>query len=157
MTALLERVCLALEPGCLIKRGLNKHGCKVSMANAPNPRLIIDFDKPGSPLARDAARCDYLVMAEDQQAFVWVAPLELKRGRLHADQVVRQLQAGARAAQELVPADEPVRFRPVAASGSASKYERNRLRNKVSKIRFHGQAEPVRLMSCGAPLFQTLG
>ena len=157
MTALLERVRLALDPGCLVRRGLNKDGCKILITNAPGPRLIVDFDKPGSPLAREATRCDYLLVAEGQQEFDWIAPLELKRGQLHADQVVRQLQAGASAAEKLVPRGEPVKFRPVAASGNASKHERKRLRNKGSMIRFHGHTEPVRLMSCGAPLVQALG
>lgn len=157
MTALLERIRLVLNPSCLVIRSLNKDGCKVSMTNAPALRLIVDFDKPGSPLAQDATRCDYLVIAEGQQSFGWVAPLELKRGQLHADQVVRQLQAGASAAEKLVPKDEPIKFRPVAASGSASKHERNRLRNQKSRIRFHGHAEPIRLMSCCAPLVQALG
>lgn len=127
------------------------------MTNAPTPRLVIDFDKPGSPSPQDATRCDFLVIAESQKRPSLVAPLELKRGKLHADQVVRQLQAGARAAERLVCADEAVRFRPVAATGSKTKHEFNKLKNRQNWIRFHRQAEPIRLMSCGAALNQALG
>ena len=67
MTTILERVRLALSPGCLIRHRLKKDGCKVLLTNAPNPRLIVDFDKPGSPLSQDTTRCDYLVIAEDQR------------------------------------------------------------------------------------------
>ena len=158
MTSLLARVRNAVDARRLIKRRkLYKEGCRVLMTNAPNPRLIVDFDKPGSPLAQEATRCDYLLVAKGQQEFEWVAPLELKRGQLRADQVVRQLRAGASAAEKLVPEGEPVKFRPVAASGSASKHERKRLKDKGNMIRFHGHVEPVRLMSCGAPLVRALG
>ncbi|MCE2519758.1 MAG: hypothetical protein J4G15_08020 [Alphaproteobacteria bacterium] len=127
------------------------------LTDAPEPRLIVDFDRPGSPLAREVTRCDYLLIAEDRQEFGWVAPLELKRGQLHADQVVRQLQAGASAAEKLVSEDEATRFRPVAASGSVSKHERIRLKNRRNMIRFHGHMQPVRLMSCGGSLVKALG
>ena len=154
---LLERVRLELDPECLVERGLNKEGCRVLLTNAPDPRLIIDFDKPGSPLAQEATRCDYLLVAEGRQRIAWIAPLELKRGELPAGQVVRQLRAGASVAEKLVPEGEPVRFRPVAASGSVSKHDRNKLRDKKNMIRFHGHKEAVRLMSCGGPLIKALG
>ena len=157
MTALLERVCLALDRGCLIQRGVNKDVCRILMTNAPKSRVIVDFDKPGSPLSQNATRCDYLVIAEDKQNLCWVAPLELKRGQLKTDHAVRQLQAGASAAEQLIPESIPVKFRPVAASGSMPKYERRRLRDKRSLIRFPGHSELVRLMSCGAQLVLALG
>ena len=152
MTGLVNAVRDRLEPKCLVNGGLKKDGCKVSMAHAPQPRLVVDFDKPGSPLGADRTRCDYLFIAEDNDGLGWIAPLELKRGRLYAKMVVGQLQAGASAAEKFVPADAPVRFRPVAASGSVSKAERDVLRKKGNKVRFYGHVEAVRLMSCGAPL-----
>ncbi len=156
MTALLESVRRVIDTGCLVKGGLNKDGCKVVITNAPTPRLIVDFDRPGSPLSADATRCDYLLVAEDEHARGWVAVLELKRGSLHADQVVRQLQAGAIVAEKIVPAGEAFKFRPLAASGSTPKHERTKLREKSKMIALHGIKEPVRLMSCGAPLVQAL-
>ena len=156
MTALSEGVRRVIDADCLVKGGLNKDGCKVVMTDAPAPRLVVDFDRPGSPLSTDATRCDYLLVAEGEQARGWVAVLELKRGRLHADQVVRQLRAGAIAAEKLVPADEAFNFRPIAASGSTPKHERTKLRDKSKMVALHGIKEPVRLMSCGAPLVQAL-
>ena len=156
MTALLEGVRREIDGDCLVEGGLNKDGCKVVMTDAPSPRLIVDLDKPGSPLAADAARCDYLLVAESEKAHGWVAVLELKRGRLHAEQVVRQLRAGASAAEKLVPRGEALRFRPIAASGSTPKHERAKLRSKANAIRFQGHVEPVRLMSCGAKLVMAL-
>ena len=156
MTTLLGRVRNMIDTDCLVKGRLNKDGCKVVMTNAPAPRLIVDFDKPGSPLAEDVARCDYLLVAEDEHTHSWVAVLELKRGKLHAEQVVRQLQAGASAAEKFVSQEQKIAFRPIAASGSTAKHERAKLRQKANAITFHGNKELVRLMSCGARLAQAL-
>ena len=147
MTALLKGVGPMIDGSCLIKGGLKKDGCKVTMTGAPAPRLVVDFDKPGSPLAPDKTRCDYLVIAEGEGEHGWVAVLELKRGKLHEDRVVRQLQAGASAAEKLVPHDAALRFRPIAASGSRHRHEYTKLKNKSFRIRFHGYTEPVRVIS----------
>ena len=128
----------------------------MSLAAAPKPYLIVDFDKPGSPLGPHETRCDYLFIAEGEGDVGLVAPLELKRGSLHAREVAGQLQAGASAAEKLVPPDEPIELRPVAASSGRSKAERTRLKAKGNRIRLHGRLEAVRLMSCGAPLVEAL-
>ena len=155
MTGVLESVGSALDPRCFVHIGLSKGGCRVVMTGAPSPRLVVDFDKPGSPLADDQTRCDYLLIAESPSDPSWVAPLELKRGQLHAEQVVRQLQAGASAAESIVPHEEAVRFRPVSVSGNVSKHERESLK-RASAIRFHEHREPVRLLSCGDRLDKVL-
>jgi len=156
VTGLLDRVSNTLNPNCLVKSGLKKDGCKVMMAGAPSPRLVVDFDRPGSPLEADGTRCDCLLIAEGHLGSGWVVLLELKKGQLHARKVTRQLQAGASVAERLVSGGEAVRFRPVAVSGSVSKYERQRLKEDANRIRFHGQTEPVRLMTCGKKLTDVL-
>ena len=60
--------------------------------------------------------------------------------------------AGTLVAEQFVPSDEQVRFRPAAVVGSILKAERNRFKDRGGKIRFIGCAEAVRLMSCGASL-----
>lgn len=145
-----------LDQRCLINGGLKKKGCTVSMDGAPSPRLIVDFDKQGSPLGQNETRCDYLFVAEEDDGRSWVVPLELQRGSLHADKVVRQLQAAASAAEGFIPSSEQVRFRPIAVSGGRHKAERNKLK-RGSEVRFHGRPEAVRLMSCGTPLAVVLG
>ena len=157
MTGFVKRVRGALDPRTLVQRILSKKGCGVKMTNLPELRLIIDFDKPGSPLGPNATRCDYLVITEDQHRIGLVAPLELKRGQLHADQVAKQLQAGASAAEKFIAQDEAVRFRPIAASGRVSKHERTRLKRRGNMVKFHGSSEPIRLIQCGNPLVQALG
>ncbi len=140
-----------------MRDGLNKDGCKIVMTGMPPSRLVVDFDKPGSPLPIDAKRCDYFLFAEDKRhARRWVVVLELKRGQLRTDQVVKQLRAGASAVENLVPSGEAFRFRPVAATGSVPKYERQQLRKRASMIVLHGKEEPVRLMKCGTKLVTAL-
>ena len=155
MTHLVNRVRKALSPQC-IGHKLRKEGCTVSLAGAPAPRLIVDFDKPGSPLRSSSKRCDYLFIAKGEDNFGWVAPLELKKGRLDAAKVVRQLQEGAGAAERLTSPAEPIRLRPVAVTGgSTSKAEREKLK-KEKRIRLHRCVEAVRLLKCGDTLIQKL-
>lgn len=140
---------------CLTRR-CRRGGCSISLQGSPNPRLIIDFDKPGSPLGQSDTRCDFLLIAEENGESAWVAPLELKSGRMDASEVLRQLREGARAAVDVVPQTVSVRFRPVAAHRGIHKAERNKLRRKTNRIRFHGTMEYVRLMPCGEQLVQAL-
>ena len=105
----------------------------------------------GHPLKR----CDYLFIAKGEDNFGWVAPLELKKGRLDAAKVVGQLQEGACAAERLIVPAEPIRLRPVAVTGGpTSKSERNKLKEK--RIRLHGYVEAVRLLKCGDTLVHKL-
>ena len=154
MTNIVEAVRDAFDQRTFVKSNLRKAGCRVRMTDVPEPRLIIDLDKPGSPAASNAKCCDYLVFVEDQHGVVWVAPLELKRGKLHADQVARQLQSGAKVAENRIAQSAAVTFRPVAVTGSASIHERNTL--KKNRVKFHGRLEPIRLMKCGTSLAQVL-
>lgn len=145
-----------LDKSCLLSGRLNKNGCKVSMLGAPKSRLILDFDKPGSPLKPDQTRCDYLFIAEDDQGTCWVSPLELKRGHLHAAQAVKQLQAGADTAAKYVPSRKHCRFHPIAVYTGISKFERNELKSNTSKVRFRGLAVVIQLIKCGARLADAL-
>lgn len=148
MTNLVDTVRGMVKKTCLISGRLKKEGCSVSLKDAPRRRLIVDFDKPGSPLGASETRCDYLFVADKHGSTGWVLTIELKRGRLDASEAVEQLRAGARVAEQLVPRPIKVNFRPVAASGG-NKAERAELRNRRNMIRFHGQAEYVRLLKCG--------
>jgi len=71
--------------------------------------------------------------------------------------VTRQLRAGFVAAEEIVPAREEARFRPVAASGGISIHERNQIRKRSNMISLHGNKEVIRLISCGQSLSSVLG
>ena len=53
--SLVKRVRDKLDTRCLVNGRLKKEGCKVSMTGVTEPRLVVDFDKPGSPRRPDAA------------------------------------------------------------------------------------------------------
>lgn len=58
MTGLLETVRTKTDDKCLELGKCEKDGCGVSLKDVPKSRLVIDFDKPGSPLGEDQSRCD---------------------------------------------------------------------------------------------------
>ena len=151
MTGMVETVRGKVESTCVISKGLRKEGCSVSLKDAPKPRLIIDLDKPGSPLGKNQTRCDYLFVADAQGNRGWVVPIELKKGRLDASKAVEQLKAGASVAEQLVPDTLTVNFRPAVASGG-NKAERAELRAERNIVRFRGSVEYVRLLKCGDKL-----
>ncbi len=157
MDGLLKCVLTKVNESCIVKARINKEGCRVSLRDAPAPRLIVDFDKNGSPLGSDQVRCDYLFIAEDSSGVGWVCPMELKRGRFHTSKVVRQLQAGAQVAEQIVPQNTLTKFRPVAAFGRGINIaERDALKRKSAMISFRGSLEPVRLIKCGDKLTEGL-
>ena len=56
MKKLLDRIGNHVNSSCLEKGSLNKEGCKVVMTGISQNRLVIDFDKPGSPLPAQSVR-----------------------------------------------------------------------------------------------------
>ena len=144
----------AVPGSCLATGALRKQGCTVRLRDAPTPRVVIDLDRPGSPLGGQNTRCDYLFIAEPAGDAGWLVPLELKRGGFRATEVVNQLQAGADAADGLLPQGAAVRFRPIVASGATHKAQRDKL--KTRRVRYRGTVEAVRHMECGGRLMDRL-
>ena len=162
MTRLVEAVTATLGGNYKVSGKLRKQGCTVSLRGAPGQRLIVDFDKPGSMLETNQTRCDYLVVANGEGSSGWIAPLELKKGSLQAGKVVRQLRAGAAIAEQIFSQQQHVRqenvkFRPTAAFGSIHKAQRNKLKHRSNKVRFHSHIEAIRLIKCGDMLTRALG
>lgn len=152
MSGLVARALANVDGRCVAKR-IRKEGCTVSLSGAPTARLIVDLDKPGSPIGQADVHCDYLFVAEDDAAGGWVAPLELTTGPVDASKFVGQLRAGASAAERLVPRNVAAKFRPIAVYGGGSHIaERRKLQRNDSKVSFHGMREPVRLIKCGTKL-----
>ena len=148
MVGLLTTVSGKVPKSCLTK-AISKEGCNISLKGAPSVRLIVDFDKPGSPLAADETRCDYLFLAELTGKSDCVRPIELKRGGFDAGVVRLQLQAGAQAAEHLIPSRFVVNFLPILASGNVPKAQRKSMRFSV---RFRGTDTPLRRIRSGDPL-----
>ncbi len=75
----LDDISQRFDEACLVSGGLNKDGCKVVMAGVSD-RIVVDFDRSGSPLATDMTRCDYLLVTRGKSKDMsgWVV-IELKR------------------------------------------------------------------------------
>ncbi len=114
MPDIIDAIKAALPAGCQAPQ-CRKGSCSLSMKDAPTNRVLIDLDSDDAPVRRNQERCDYIFVAQANDTRV--AALELKGGKLDASEVVRQLRAGARLAERIVPADAPVRFAAIAVHG----------------------------------------
>lgn len=148
MTGLLRAVRAKVPGTCILEEGrrCEKNGCRIMFEDAPRPYLVIDLDEEGSPLGEQQRRCDYLFVADGDEGAGCVAALELKRGNFRAGEVVEQLQAGAAAAEKVVPENITVSFCPVVV-GAAHKEEMYKLRKKG--VSFRGRRKTVRSVRCG--------
>lgn len=161
MSSIANAVCTSVSEECLTTR-CKKEGCKVSLPSVgripvgQRPYVVIDMDHSKSPAPEGSKRCDFLFIGEYKN-LDWVVPLELKKGQPTVSEIVPQLQAGASIANDIVPRDAEIKFRPVAAyGGELKRHQWNHFRKKVNWIRFRNQREGVRLIRCGASLKQGL-
>ena len=132
----------------------SKEGCKVSLKGTPQPHLVLDLDRPGSPLGQSEVRCDYLLVGEHGGRSDWVVALELKRGKVRAG-VANQLQAGANVLDTLVPQQADIDFTPVVAGRGFHSNVKKTLAKQ--RIQFRHRRVAVVLMSCGTPLAKAVG
>ncbi|MCY4326539.1 MAG: hypothetical protein OXC53_02970 [Rhodobacteraceae bacterium] len=156
MMGLLKYVHSQITDGCAVSGTLNKNGCSAIMTGVPRSKLVIDFDKPDSPLPPPAQRCDYLLIVECGHTDNVVAAIEMKRGNLDASKVAGQLKAGAKAAERLVPANYEIKFQPIAVCGNDTIYQREQLKKQKNKVEFRGRMNAVQLMRCGDHLKKVL-
>lgn len=131
---------------CCVRR-CKANGCEAKIAGDLDPRVLVDMDRflP----AGDEDRCDFLLVSNRGNL---VAPLELKKGQTRAGEALRQLQAGTREADKLVPAGERTGFRPVVVSGDISRHDLNLLKQR--KISFRGRKATAVRIRCGEYLSQ---
>ena len=141
MTGLVEAVRRKTKDSCIEDGPLRRKDCEVSLENAPRPRVVIDFDKPGSPLAEGRTRCEYLFVADRDGGCGWVVPMEFKSGKMRVSKVAEQLRAGARVAERLVPKQNPISFRPVAVIyESVNKKQRRDLKEARNAVRYRSRS-----------------
>lgn len=76
---LLEPLCECVDSACIVRR-LRKEGCTLGLDGTHDRRLILDLDRPASPLGADETRCDYLVFIQPLERPMCVIPIELKNG-----------------------------------------------------------------------------
>lgn len=157
MTGLVDAVREKLEDSCIEDGALRRKDCEISLEDAPRPRVVIDFDKPGSPLGKSQRRCEYLFVADRDGGGGWVVPMEFKSSKINVSRVAEQLRAGARVAERLVPRQNPISFRPVAVIyESVNKKQRRDLKEARNAVRYRECCEPIRVLQCGSLLTEVL-
>ena len=150
---LVDDVRKNVSDACLVNRA-QAQGCSTTLPGSPDSRLLIDMDCRELGLNQRASRCDFIFVSDDGD---WVVPIELKRGRVRASEVVEQLRAGARFAERVIPRGAAVNFRPVTVhGGKIHPAERRALLRKSAQIRFRGKSEGIELLRCGQPLAAAL-
>ena len=132
--------------------------CSLSMKNAPEPSVLLSLEHDASPA--DAARphCDFLFVGGcDYERGEWVAPVELTTSAARVSKFLTQRRAGAEIANDLIPRNLQVRFRPIAVyGGELRRIERDNFLKRANRVVFRNKPTPVKLVRCGSPLTKAL-
>ena len=153
MNGIVAAIADKIPVACQVRR-CHKRGCRIDLAEAPSPRVIVDMDCETLPIRGNGQRCDYLFVGDEGNR-TWIAPIELKSGRLNAREALGQLEGTARVADSWLPQGVSFQFAPVLAHGK--KIHRNDLKVLRSrKIQLRGQKKATTLIRCGGKLIQGL-
>lgn len=153
MSGLVDAVAGRVCDQCHVTR-CNKEGCLVSLNGAPRLRVIVDMDCKALQIPSARKRCDYLFVGEENTVS-WVVPMELKKGRFKAKDVVGQLRGGARTAEKWLPPGGSFQFVPVLVHGRRIHPEERKLL-RSTKIKLGGQERQTELLCCGGKLKKVL-
>ena len=151
MTNLVDKVKSRISPNSFATK-FSRDGCSVNLKGAPQPHVLIDMDK--ELVSDNDVKCDYIFVGGTGNA--WVVPIELKRGSAEAKDVVEQLRAGARFAEEKICKEAQVCFVPVVGCGRIKSAQRQELRKRSNRIAFHGRPVEVRVVRCRGLLTSVL-
>ena len=142
----------AVSDECITRR-CREQGCLLSLNGTSQQAFAIDMNHDDSPVDQNQTHCDFLFVGSlAGETEEWVVPIELKRGAISAGEAREQLQAGADAADRLVPRDLDLRFLPLAVSGSMARAERDQLRKSSHRIRFRRRMVLAERTRCGSEL-----
>ena len=143
MSGFAYEVLRQIDRRCLAD-GIDKGGCRVLQPDAPPARAVVDLDADGSPLGPPRVRCDYLFFADPNL----VAQIEIKNSEPNVVRVARQLQAGADAADRLLPRGREIVCRPVLVSKSLRRKKQKRTETGSGAVsRTQGKVRPKRTCS----------
>ena len=125
-----------------------KEGCRVSMANIPSARVVLDVDLVVPTGRSSTNQCDFVLFYIDvaQNSLIGV-PLELK-GSPDASKITKQLQEGAHIIDRLVPST--VKTDCVPVTFHRRKIHKAQLKKlKTSRVTFRGEEFPINTTRCG--------
>ena len=124
-----------------------KEGCRVSMANIPSERVVLDVDLAFPTGRADTNQCDFVLFYIDSiQNSLVAVPMELK-GSTDASKIIRQLQAGAHIINRLVP--NTVKTDCIPITFHRRKIHKAQLKKlKTSRVTFRGEEFPINTTRC---------
>ena len=124
-----------------------KEGCRVSMANIPSERVVLDVDLAFPTGKIDTNQCDLILFyIDDTQNNLVSVPMELK-GSPDASKITKQLQAGAHIIDRLVPSTVKTDCVPVMLH--RRKIHKAQLKRfKASMVTFRGEEFPINTTKC---------
>lgn len=143
------------DPECHATRCSDSR-CSLSLNGAPQPYVLISLEHQASPVKENQPHCDYLFVGGNDAATCWVVPIELTAGKPSLDKFPTQLTAGAAIADDLVPTNADVTFRPVGVHSGIHRNVVEHLRRKANYIRFRGKSIAIELLRCRDPLTKAL-
>ena len=148
-----------VDDTCLVRK-CQARGCQIRFDIAQDDFILIDMDCHLGSIKK----CDYLFLGRDGgDSSILLAPIEMKRGKARASELLSQLRSGTEIADQLIPhltgsrKATKVRFRPIAAYGRGlHSQERKKLRSQSYRIRFRGQIRSIGLVKCGSRISSVL-
>ena len=154
MTSAFDQV--KVDANCLSQE-CEKQGCEVGLTDVPPPYHLIDMDRLECLASK--RRCDYLLIGVDRglDYDLYVAPLELKSSGFNLPRVTKQLTAGAKFAEKILPKVQ-CRFVPIVAHDSAHGRRHRREINKFAEHRvlFRDKPYRIKIMKCGGEVVKNL-
>ena len=154
MSSVATAVARKVPKGCHATQ-CKKDGCMISLASAPQVRVIIDLDCNALSIPQTWKRCDYLFVGEDGSN-TWVSPIELKSGKFSVSSALDQLGGGVKMADTWLPPGISFQFVPILAHGrTINREERRRLLSRTIALR--GKKKKTMLIKSGEKLEKALG
>ena len=152
--SLVSQVIQNIDCECIVQK-CQKGQCSLKLNSLSENSLLIDMDSDEAPASsQNGKKCDYIYIGDDN-GVAWVAPLELKGGKLDASDVIEQLQGGARIADHILPLAARTRFRPVIAyRRRIHRAEQRRLQS--IRVHFRSQKRLIKRVKCGSSLINAL-
>ena len=154
-SSVVDAVKSKTDPECHSTR-CSDSGCSLSLNGAPQPYVLISLEHEDSPVKENQPHCDYLFVGGSDAAICWVVPIELTVGKPPLNKFTTQLTAGAAIANDLVPANADVTFRPVGVHNGIHRSVVKHLRRKANYIQFRGKSIAIELLRCRDPLTKAL-
>lgn len=153
MSALVEAIEAKVGSEALATE-CRKENTTVLLDGAPTPHAVVDLDSSTLGLS-ERRRCDYLFVADALEAG-WVAVIELKSRTFSAEGVIEQLEGGAELADEWLPEEVPVNFRPVLVHRLRTFGMHRNTELDKWRVQFRGSRVKVQTLSSGARLMAAL-